>query len=266
MTPTKNSFPERVAVDRHIGDDRLVDLALADEQRDDETTHLAGCPRCTQALSSLRRTVEVARDSAGTDLVDPPSQVWTRIQDELDVAKSPAPSSAQAADDVVVPLRRAGARRSDRARRPALGWLAAACAAGVFLGAGGLLAADRLGADDVDQGRTVATAQLDTLDTGQRLGTASVSEQGGGVVLDVSATQIDAAADGYVEVWLINRDGKRLVSVGVLGDNATSGSFPISQRLLDEGYVVVDLSREQFDDKPQHSGDSLVRGSLTTPA
>ena len=85
-------------------------------------------------------------------------------------------------------------------------------------------------------------------------------------MLDVSTAQLDTGDAGYVEVWLLNRDGKRLVSVGVLGDDARSGSFPISQRLLDEGYTVVDISREQFDDKPQHSGDSIVRGSLTTPA
>ncbi|WP_169744279.1 anti-sigma factor, partial [Knoellia aerolata] len=153
-----------------------------------------------------------------------------------------------------------------RRRRPPLGWLAAACAAGVVLGAGGILAADRLRDPASDPGATVATAELDTLDTGQRLGSATVSRQDDGVTLAVSARDLEAGPDGYVEVWLINRDGRRLVSVGVMRDGAESASFPISQRLLDEGYVVVDISREQFDDKPQHSGDSIVRGSLTTPA
>ncbi len=43
------------------------------------------------------------------------------------------------------------------------------------------------------------------------------------------------------------------------GDEA---SFPISQSLIDEGYVIVDISRERFDDAPTHSGDSLLRGHL----
>ena len=73
-------------------------------------------------------------------------------------------------------------------------------------------------------------------------------------------------ANGYIEVWLINRDGKRMVSVGVLGWPGAPGSFSISRKLLDEGYVVVDISQEQFDGHPEHSGQSLVRGTLTTPS
>ena len=69
------------------------------------------------------------------------------------------------------------------------------------------------------------------------------------------------AGDGYLEVWLLNADGKRMVSVGVLRPGE-SGTFPISQALIDQGYVIVDISKEQFDDKPAHSGDSLLRGQL----
>ena len=135
----------------------------------------------------------------------------------------------------------------------------------MLLGAGGLLVKDQITQTPVPPTRTLATAELDTLNTGQRLGSATVSERDGGVTLQVSARDLSASSDGYVEVWLINRDGKRLVSVGVLAEGAQTGSFPISSRLLDEGYVVVDISRELFNDEPQHSGDSLVRGELTTP-
>ena len=38
-----------------------------------------------------------------------------------------------------------------------------------------------------------------------------------------------------------------MVSVGVLAPGET-GSFPISQTLIDQGYVIVDISKEQFDD------------------
>jgi hypothetical protein len=51
-----------------------------------------------------------------------------------------------------------------------------------------------------------------------------------------------------------------MVSIGVL--DAETGVFPISQDLLDQGYVVVDISREPFDEQPEHSGDSLARGTL----
>ena len=65
-------------------------------------------------------------------------------------------------------------------------------------------------------------------------------------------------------MWLINKDLSRMVSVGVLEPDERSQSFTIPQELLDEGYVIVDISREGFDDAPQHSGDSVVRGTLAT--
>ncbi|GAA6527491.1 hypothetical protein IDVR_32890 [Intrasporangium sp. DVR] len=107
---------------------------------------------------------------------------------------------------------------------------------------------------------TVAQAELDTLDTRERLGEAAVVRTDSGIDLRVATTTTLDPGDGYLEVWLINRDGKRMVSVGVL--DAGAGTFPISQSLLDQGYLVVDISREPFDEEPEHSGDSLVRGTL----
>ena len=63
-------------------------------------------------------------------------------------------------------------------------------------------------------------------------------------------------------MWLINRDLARMVSVGVLRPGEGSQRFAIDQDLIDQGYVIVDISREGFDDKPEHSGDSLARGTL----
>ena len=83
MTPPTNSPQDHLLVDGHLGDDRLVDLALADELRDEESTHLAGCSSCTDALASLGRAVDGVRDTSGIELVSPPPHVWARIQDEL---------------------------------------------------------------------------------------------------------------------------------------------------------------------------------------
>ncbi len=51
-----------------------------------------------------------------------------------------------------------------------------------------------------------------------------------------------------------------MVSVGCCSraSRAPSGHSGI----IDQGYVIVDISKEQFDDKPAHSGDSLLRGQL----
>jgi len=110
---------------------------------------------------------------------------------------------------------------------------------------------------------TIAKAHLDTRDTNQRLGQARVVRAGASVDLAVATTRPFDARDGFIEVWLINKDGKRMVSVGVLQGSAPE-TFPITQTLIDQGYIVVDISREGFDSKPQHSGDSLARGTLRT--
>lgn len=254
----------------HIDEDRLVDLSLGEAQSEDERVHVAGCPRCCESLDSLMRTIGVAREASHVALVAPGSHVWSGIEAELD-AELDADADAERGIGVTQPSMAIPSTESPAPgitaartarRRPALAWLAAACAAGVLLGTAGTVVTNRLTAQDPDPARIVASAELDTLDTGQWRGAAEVSERGDEVTLDVTVRDI-VPADGYVEVWLINRDGTRLVSVGVLRDGAARGSFPISRRLLDEGYVVVDLSRELFDDKPQHSGDSIVRGSLT---
>ena len=82
--------------------------------------------------------------------------------------------------------------------------------------------------------------------------------------LAVRTDPLDAPSGGYLEVWLINEDLQRMVSVGVLRPGVADQSFTIPQELLDEGYVIVDISREGFDASPEHSGDSIVRGALAT--
>jgi len=56
-------------------------------------------------------------------------------------------------------------------------------------------------------------------------------------------------------------DGRRMASMGVLRGRSPA-TFPISQALIDQGYTIVDISREGFDNKPQHSDESLARGTL----
>jgi anti-sigma-K factor RskA len=112
----------------------------------------------------------------------------------------------------------------------------------------------------------VASVPLTTLDASkQQEGTAELlgnqGNQGQELRVDAQAmTPGSAPTDGYVEVWLINTDGKRMVSLGVL--SGTEATFTVPPDAIAQGYRIVDLSREQFDDRPQHSGDSIMRGTL----
>lgn len=235
----------------HPDDERLADAAL-DLDGLATREHLGGCEECARTVAELRRTAVLVsgsrsalREPPGWE--SPPPRVWDRI-------------AAVVAADVggVVPI---GARRPERAIRQrgrAWPWAAGLAAAGLVVG---LLAGRAVWDEAAPPATQVAQVELGTLDTQQLLGEATVIRtDSGGVKLDVATTSALDAGDGYLEVWLINSDGRRMVSIGVL--DAETGQFPISQDLLDQGYVIVDISREPFDDQPEHSGDSLVRGTL----
>ena len=250
----------------HPDDDALAALALGEPAPSGVPEHVRSCASCSDTLATLRDTMTTLRDPAPV-LVAPPASVWDAVEAELDrepdttarpvaTAEPVHPASAVATGDDLADRR---AARSERRRFP-LAWVAGAAAAGLVIGVVGTRAVDD------DQGEpvvTVASTSLDTLDTQQAKGTADVVRHDGRLDLTVSTQPIDPDG-GYLEVWLINKDLKRMVSVGVLEPSESGQSFAIPQELLDQGYVIVDISREGFDEAPEHSGDSVVRGTLAT--
>lgn len=271
----------------HPDDEALAGIALGDEAglTAEELDHVRSCASCSATIDSLRHTLSLARGGAETSsFAAPPAGLWSRIEEVIDAQPVAEPGEAEPADtatigtpgaspegreaprvsastDAVRPIEAAPSvarERRQRGRLP-LSWAAGLAAAGIAVG---LLTGRAVWQDTGSQPTTVATTELDTLDTSQRLGDAALLRTGGRVDLRVATSPLDAG-DGYLEVWLINSDGKRMISVGVLrGDGPET--FPISQTLIDQGYVIVDISREGFDDKPEHSGDSLARGTLAT--
>ena len=279
----------------HPREEELVDLALGLDATDASVAaHAARCPRCSEVVSELRQAAAlVSALPANAGWQAPSDAVWSRITDELDAdAPGEAPSApvvdraapTTAAEPVVLTTWRTAPSEVDVAtrhtpvsdldvptrqtlrsdgrgaisRRRAAGWGALLAAASVAVG---LLAGRAVWQPaEAPASRDVAQVALSTLDTKQDEGRATVVRSAGGLDLTVATTQPLDQKDGYLEVWLLNSDGRRMVSVGVLAPG--EASFPISQRLIDEGYVIVDISREPFDDKPAHSGNSLLRGKL----
>jgi predicted anti-sigma-YlaC factor YlaD len=220
----------------HPDPERLAALATGEPVDADLAAHLAGCAECTAELNALRELSGRLAGLQPIDWVEPPATVQAAVM--------------------------AAARGDTPARRPRR-WLlvAAAAVVGVLAGVlGGRLlwpVSDQPAPEIV-----LASTRLDTLDTRVQEGTATLVQTAAGAIELRVATAPVSAGDGYVEVWLINTDGKRMVSVGVLS-NGTSGTFPVARGLVDAGYLIVDISREGLDDKPQHSGDSVVRGKLS---
>ncbi|MEO7752664.1 MAG: anti-sigma factor [Terracoccus sp.] len=262
--------------------------------------HVAACVTCQHDVAQFRRaygllspvdavpaavTAGEGGGAVSSGWSPPPPQLWSRISEAI--AEQPGAEDGDAS--VPAPLRAVGASAHDgagstpdlphdggrhgpasvtdtddvdaardRRRRShrVLPWATGMAAAGLVIG---LLTGRVLWTEPMPT--TVAQVALDTLGTKQQRGEASLVNMGGGMGLKVSTTTPLSPGDGFLEVWLINSDGKRMVAVGVLrGDGPDV--FPISRALISEGYVVVDISQEQFDDQPQHSGDSLLRGTL----
>ncbi len=161
-------------------------------------------------------------------------------------------------------------RERESSRRPKrVGWAAGIAAAGLVVG---LLtgravwdnpAPSSAATRTTTSATTISQVSLSTLDANdpQRMGEAAVVRTAGGYQLSIDTSKPIDAGNGYLEVWLINRDLKRMVSIGVLRGSGVA-SFPISQKLIDEGYVVVDISRQKFIESNAHSGDSVMRGVL----
>jgi hypothetical protein len=199
------------------------------------------------------------RESAGITFEAPSPGTWDRIAAQLGPDATPewtdsAPGDAPAAPDTSEPSAPAQPAAPDRrVSRRALWWGAAGVAAGAAVAVAGLRLAE--------SGRVIAETALRTLDTNLDEGRAKIRERSGSLFLEIDLPHALTASDGYVEVWLIHRDLKELVSVGIYTGGAQE-SFPLSPEVLSRGFVVVDLSREHFDGNTGHSGDSLLRGQL----
>ncbi len=258
-------------------DDDLVLLATGHPVPAEVSTHVETCPRCAHELAALRAVSELLRDPV--DLVAAPAGLWDKVAAEIDRDEDGRPVltvlDGAVADDatppapprgVVAPLpdpvpAPAVAPVRPRRRRVAGGWLVAAAAAGVVVGGVGVRALESPEPQPTPSAVVLGETKLDTLDTQQVLGAASAVRVDGHLDLDVDTPALDPGS-GYLEVWLINRDLKRMVSVGVLRPGEGNQRFAIDQSLIDQGYVIVDISREGYDDKPEHSGDSIARGTL----
>jgi hypothetical protein len=232
-------------VPQHSDPDELALRALGEDVPElDE--HLATCAQCQSELDQLRAVVTTARAAEPEDQpVAPPPSVWEAITAELGLSGG--------ADEL--------APRRGASRRPP-GWLLTAAAAVAGIAVGALGAVVLLGGDDAPPGsEVVAQAELAALPEHQGTGSAAVRTTGDRRVLVVDVADL-TEGDGFYEVWLLDAEAQRLVSLGLLeGDR---GRFPLPDAVDVADFPVVDVSIEPTDGDPGHSGNSVVRGTLST--
>ncbi len=229
----------------HLDDERLAQWALDGQAPDTASAdHLLLCTRCRENLAELQETVHLAEHLPR--LEQPPSDVWHRVGAELGLETDTLEEQQR-----VTPIRRTRRFRTSTVA------VAASVAAVVGIGAG-VIGTLLTTSDDTPP---VAEAiRLEPLAGKSGDGTADLIRESTGSQLKVTAAGLDAT-QGFYEVWLINTDGKRMVSLGILNPR-TGGTFQIPPAVTTQGYRIVDVSLEPDDGDPEHSRDSVIRGTL----
>lgn len=245
----------------HLDPDLLALLALGEDAASPlDRLHLAGCRQCR---SEVRRFAHPAAPTPERHepLVQPAPHVWTAIMEEarLDPRFAADPLTAAGPRAVASPASRPFRSGGMRTRRGLVAVVAAAAVVLVGVGVGvaaGLLAA-RPGAQQI------AAATLEPLpDWPGRSGTAVLERlPDGRRVVQVQATVQPGSGTDH-EVWLMTAGARQLVSLGLL--RGRSGTFAVPAEVDLSRYDLVDISDEPRDGDPAHSGDSIVRGALTS--
>ncbi|MGW7684041.1 anti-sigma factor [Kribbella sp. NPDC054772] len=242
----------------HLDEELLAQWVIDGDIPDDAATdHLRRCAPCSERLAELRT---IAGDLGELPrLENPPSHVWDRVGAELGFqnGRGHAPAIDRSAPaQTAVP-----AEDGRRGWRPTRTAFAIAASVAAILGAGAGIVGTRLAtSDNAAQPTTEAAIRLEPLAGKSGAGNADLVRDAGGSQLRVTASGL-SKTPGFYEVWLINEDGKRMVSLGVL-DPSTGGTFQVPTGLTSQGYRIVDVSLEPDDGNPEHSHDSVVRGSL----
>ncbi|MEX5720966.1 anti-sigma factor domain-containing protein, partial [Geodermatophilus maliterrae] len=130
---------------------------------------------------------------------------------------------------------------------------------GLAIGAGAVALS---GDDTEDAGVPVADAVLDPLEGSGASGRAAVVERPDGTLVLRVELAAEAPREGYLEAWLLDESVSGLIPLGVVRAGTEEFELPAG---VDIGeYPVVDVSVEQLDGDPTHSGVSVARGQLDT--
>lgn len=262
---------------KHVDDETLAMLAVSDQvATDDVADHLASCDRCRDEVAALQRVAAVTRASEDVTLAAPPEHVWDRIAAEI--ARTPQQAAAPATEperaaELASGGTRSGAqhhavaRRSRPRRRRALALaIAGVGVLAVVLGIG-VASGIVPGLPRGDTETVLANTELAALPGWS--GTTGRAElerdQDGRVTLlvDLHGERGRSGTGPLREVWMMRSDLGGLVSVGYL--DGDQGRFTVPDGVDTAEFPVVDVSAEADDGDPAHSGDSIVRGTLTDP-
>jgi anti-sigma-K factor RskA len=236
---------------QHLDPDRLVLLALSEEQEElTESDHLAQCAGCRRDLDEFREVAGLGAECQDVhDLPPPPERLWRAIESDIGrtrVREAPVTDLAE--------------RRIHRKQSRRWAPLIAAAAAAV-LAIAGTVTIDRV----LDGRRTETVTARATLSP---LPTVSADARGSVRVLADGEMEIDVSnlplTTGFHEVWLLDPDDPtKMVALGNLSDRPRV-VLPVPPGTDLNRFRLVDVSDEPHDGNATHSGNSLLRGTLTS--
>ncbi|MDH4144256.1 MAG: anti-sigma factor [Acidimicrobiia bacterium] len=199
------------------------------------------------------------RDHPGP-LVEPPGWLWDAIA-AATVGEAPEggalPERAGAVGGFapVVPIEQATGRRSRR-WWPVPAGLAAAAALLVAV----VVVRDPGSPGGTPEGPVIASARLEPLEAPAEVNARAEVHDGATRILDLDVSNLAPSEPGsFHELWLIDRDVTKLVSLGPLRPD---GRYVVPDGLDLATYPVVDVSTEPIDGDTSHSGHSVLRGVL----
>lgn len=227
----------------HLDDDALALIAVGEPPDERAAAHLVACGHCAREVDSLATAARLGRQAMGAErLATPEPRVWTAIATELGIpAERPI----------------AGRPRASGGRRRAVGTAVVAIVAAAAAVVGLVVLAPRPAGSTVE-----ATATLRAFPAWpDAAGTAVLEREASGQrVLRIRLSRVDVRRGYAIELWLMDADASRLVSLGIVGGGG--GEVEIPRRVDLSRFSTVDVSAEPPDGNPAHSGDSIVRGAL----
>jgi hypothetical protein len=253
----------------HLTHDQLISLAMGEPEGAEDAVHTTTCEECRDELASLRRLVAIGPETkAVLDLPAPPAALFDRVLAEVRAAESlPRPHPRDCVPDAPVPPAEPVAmvddhrwtrssRRGGRHGLPRGAVSAVAAVAAAIVAIAATLAI------------TYRSRPVDVLTSAPlaAYGQTPPTAHGNAQVLAGDRMRIRVAdlpaVPGYYEVWLIDPATMQMFSVGVLATGTSRAVMKLPANVDLTRYRVVDVSAEQYDNNPAHSGDSLLRGEL----
>lgn len=258
--------------ERHLTEEDLASIAAGQAPAAEAAAHLRSCSGCRQDLDRTERVLSALAEPI--TLQEPPRDVWEGIERELGIQQDPDAGPVPRRDTPAAPgpERSGGGGDTDtvaflpRAQRRRWPLITAAAAAGLVVGAAGaavvagLLTPRDEGPGTPPQPVAVGEAVLAPVTDREVEGRAEmVAEPDGGLRLTVNVSE--GPREGYYEVWLRDEQASRLISLGTVSGRTTTLPVPAGVDL--DRFPVVDVSQEEFDGDPSHSGVTLAAGAMT---